>query len=181
MLLRWPCQEGKDVDSDRSECNDANSTQPQLSTSKVSSTTLSEDTESTQFSGSKGAITEKKLKFQPQRQKKNSWINNNSVTKGMLCQYCSYIYKEDRDVLKHTHGAWISFPVSNWKSALDKMKAHEASAWHKMANAKVETEKQSQAERSVILQLKQGKKRCDEQTKQHNRIVQEVVDHLLFM
>ena len=39
----------------------------------------------------------------------------------------------------------------------------EASAWHKMAKAKVEAEKQSQAEGSVILQLKQGKERCDEQ------------------
>ena len=37
-----------------------NPTQPQQSTSKVSSTTLSEDTEATQVSGSKGAITEKK-------------------------------------------------------------------------------------------------------------------------
>ena len=53
-----------------------------------------------------------------------------SVTNGMLCQYCSHIYKEDREVLKHTQGPWISFPVSNWKKALDKMKAHEASAWH---------------------------------------------------
>ena len=49
------------------------------------------------------------------------------------------------------------------------MKAHEASAWYKMAKAKVEAEKQSQAEGSVILQLKQGKERCIEQTKQQNR------------
>ena len=74
-------------------------------------------------------------------------------------------------MLKHTQGAWISFPVSNWKKALDKMKAHEASAWHKMAKAKVEAEKQSQAEGSVILQLKQGKERCDEQTNQQNLIL----------
>ena len=60
--------------------------------------------------------------------------------------------------------------MSNWKKSLDKMKAHEASAWHKMAKAKVEAEKQSQAEGSVI-QLKQGKERCDEQTKQQNRIL----------
>ena len=115
---------------------------------------LSEDTEATQVSGSKGAITGKKLKFQPHWLKKSSWINYNSVTNGMLCQYCSHIYKEDREVLKHTQGAWISFPVSNWKKALDKIKAHEASAWHKMAKAKVEAEKQSQAEGSVILQHK---------------------------
>ena len=89
----------------------------------------------------------------------------------MLCQYCSHIYKEDREVLKHTQGAWISFSVSNWKKALDKMKAHEASAWHKMAKAKIEAEKQSQAEGSVILQPKQGKERCNEQTKQQNRIL----------
>ena len=50
-------QEGKDVGNDRSECNNVNPTQPQQSTSKVSSTTLSEDTEATQVSGSKGAIT----------------------------------------------------------------------------------------------------------------------------
>ena len=151
--------------------SNVNPTQPQQSTSKVSSTTLSEDTEATQVSGSKGAITGKKLKFQPHWQKKYSWINYNSVTNGMLCQYCSHIYKEDREVLKHTQGAWISFPVSNWKKALDEMKAHKASAWHKMAKAKVEAEKQSQVEGSVILQLKQGKERCDEQTKQQNRIV----------
>ena len=47
----------------------------------------------------------------------------------------------------------------------------EASAWHKMAKAKVEAEKQSQAEGSVILQLKQGNERCNEQTKQQNCIV----------
>ena len=79
-------QEGKDVGNDRSECNDVNCTQPQQSTSKVSSITLSEDTEVTQVSGSKGAITGKKLKFQPHWQKKYSWINYNSVTNGMLCQ-----------------------------------------------------------------------------------------------
>ena len=51
------------------------------------------------------------------------------------------------------------------------MKVHEASAWHKMAKAKLKAEKQSQAEGSVILQLKQGKERCDEQMKQQNRIL----------
>ncbi len=71
-------------------------------------------------------------------------------------------------MLMHTQVTWISFPVSNWKKALDKMKAYEASAWHKMAKAKVEAEKQSQAEGSVIIQLKQGKEKCDEQTKQQN-------------
>ena len=74
-------------------------------------------------------------------------------------------------MLKHTQGAWISFPVSNWEKALDEMKAYEASACHKMAKAKVEAEKQNQAEGSVILQLKQGKERCDEQMKQQNRIL----------
>ena len=165
---------------------------------------LSEDTEATQVSGSKGAITVRRYRgyssFWQQRchycqkiqrllkflaakvpllsedtkhywGKKYSGINYTSVTNGMLCQYCSHIYKEDREVLKHTQGAWISFPVSNWKKALGKMKAHEASACHKMAKAKVEAEKQSQAEGSVILQLKQGKERCDEQTKQQNCIL----------
>ena len=56
-------------------------------------------------------------------------------------------------MLKHTQGAWISFSVSNWRKALDNMKPHEASAWHKMSKAKVEAEKQSQAEGSVIFQL----------------------------
>ena len=55
-------QEEKDVGNDRSERNNVNPTQPQHSTSKVSSTTLSEDTEATQVSGSKGAITWKKAK-----------------------------------------------------------------------------------------------------------------------
>ncbi len=59
----------------------------------------------------------------------------------------------------------------------------EASAGHKMAKAKVEAEKQSQAEGSVNLQFKQGKERCDEQTKQQNsHSDQEVVeDHVLFI
>ena len=113
-------QEGKDVSNDRSECNNANPTQPQQSASRVSSTTLSEDTEATQVSGSKGAIMGKKLKFQPHWKKKYSWLNYNSVTNGMLCQYCFHIYKEDREVLKHTQDTWISFPVSNWKKALVK-------------------------------------------------------------
>ena len=77
-------QEGKDDGNDRSECNNANPTQSQQSTSKVSSTTLSEDTEATQVSGSKDTITGKKLKFQPHWQKKYSWINYNSLTNGMF-------------------------------------------------------------------------------------------------
>ena len=79
-------QEGKDVGNDRSEYNNVNPTQPQQSTSKVSSTTLSEGTEATQVSSSKGSITGKKMKFQAHWQKKYSWINYNSVTKEMLCQ-----------------------------------------------------------------------------------------------
>ena len=152
-------QEGKDVGNDSLECNNANLTQPQESTSKVSWTTLSEDTEAIKVSGSKGAIMGKKLKFQPHWKKIYSRINYNSVTNGMLCQYCSHICKEDREVLKHTQGAaWISFPMSNWKKALDKMKAHEASAWHKMAKAKVEVEKQCQAEGSIIFGSSWGKR-----------------------
>ena len=54
-------QEGKDIGNDRSECNNANPTQPQQFTSKVSTTKLSEDTEDTQVSGNNGAITGKKL------------------------------------------------------------------------------------------------------------------------
>ena len=150
-------QEGKDVGNDRSECNNANPTQPQQSTSKVSSTTLSEDTEATQVSGSKGTITGKKLEV-PATLAKEILMD-----KLQLCDQWDVvntipIFMEGREVLKHTQGAWISFPVSNWKKALDKMKAHEASAWHKRTKAKVEAEKQSQAEGSVIFQLKQGKR-----------------------
>ena len=77
-------QEGKDAGNDSSEGNNVNPTQ---STSNVSSTNLSEDTEATQVSGSKGAITGKNLKFQPHWQKKYSRINYYSVINGMLCQY----------------------------------------------------------------------------------------------
>ena len=108
-----------------------NSAQPQQSTSKVSSTIQSEDTEVTKISGSKGAIMGKKLRFQP-----------------------------------------------HWQKKYSKMKAHEASEWHKLAKAKVEAKKHSQAEGSVILQLKHGKERCDEQTKQQYRIL---INHILFM
>ena len=72
-------------------------------------------------------------------------------------------------MLTHTLGTWISFQVSNWKKALDKMKAHKASAWNKTTKAKEGAE--NQAEESIILQLKQGKERCDEQTKQQNHIL----------
>ena len=133
-------QEGKDVCNDRSECNNVNPTQPQQSTSKVSSTT--EDTEATQVSGSKGAITGKKVEVLATVAKEIL------LDKLQLCDQWDVVsilfpYKEDREVLKHTQGTWISFPVSNWKKALDKMKPHEASAWHKMAKAKVQAEKQS--------------------------------------
>ena len=98
------------------------------------------------FLAAKVPLRGEKLKFQPHWQKKYSWLNYNSVTNGMLCQYCSHIYKEDREELKHTQCAWISFPMSNWNKALDKMKTHEPSAWRKMEKGKVEAEKQSQAE-----------------------------------
>ena len=70
-------QEGKAVGNDRSECNNANPTQPQQSTSKVSSTTLSEDTEATQVSGSKGAITVRRYS--------SFWLQR--------CHYCQKIQR----------------------------------------------------------------------------------------
>ena len=94
-------QEGKDVGNDRSECNNANPTPPQQSTSKVSSTRVSEE-RLLKFLAAKVPSWQKKLKFQPYWQKKYAWINYNSVTNRMLCQYCSHIYNEDREVLKHT-------------------------------------------------------------------------------
>ena len=99
-------QEGKDVGNDRSECTNANPTQSQQSTPNVSSTTLSEDTGGySSFWQQRCHYRKKAVKFQPHWQKKYSWKNCNSVTNGMLCQYCSHIYKEDRDVLKRTQGA----------------------------------------------------------------------------
>ena len=58
-------QEGKDVGNDRSECNNANPTQPQESTSKVSSTTLSEVQRLLKFLAAKVPLRGKKLKFPP--------------------------------------------------------------------------------------------------------------------
>ena len=84
-------------------------------------------------------------------------------------------------MLKHTQGAaWISLPMSNWKKAPDKMKAHEASAWHKMAKAKVEAEKQCQAEGSVIFGSSLGKRGVMNRRTTKLHTDQEVVeDHVL--
>ena len=94
-----------------------------------------------------------------------------------------HIYKEDREVLKHTQGAWISFPVSNWKKTLDKMKAPEASVWHKMAKAKSKGRETKPSWRKCNPSAQAGEREVrwtDEATKPHTD--QEVVeDHVLFM
>jgi len=121
-----------------------------------------------------------KLKFQYHWLEKYPWIQYNSTTDGMLCQYCTHIYKEDESVLKHTQGAWISRPVSNWKKALDKMKTHAASDWHKLAKAKYDAERQIQTQGTVIHQLQQANKRHNEQLKQENCLLMKKLLRIMY-
>ncbi len=115
-------------------------------------TSCLEATEANEACGKRCAVSkERKLKFQYHWLEKYPWIQYNSTTDGMLCQYCTHIYKEDESVLKHTQGAWISRPVSNWKKALDKMKTHAASDWHKLAKAKYDAERQIQSRTRALL------------------------------
>ena len=140
-------QEGKDVGNDRSECNNANPTQPQHSSPllKFHQLHCQKIQRLLKFLAAKGPLLEK-AEVPATLAKELLMAKLQLCDQWMLCQYCSHIYKEDREELKHTQDAWISFPMSNWEKKLDKMKAHEASAWRKMEKGKVEAEKQSQAE-----------------------------------
>ena len=51
------------------------------------------------------------------------------------------------------------------------MKMHEGSEWHKLARAKVEAERQTETQGTVVFQLQQAKLRDDELMKQRNRIL----------
>ena len=59
----------------------------------------------------------------------------------MLCQYCSHIYKEDREGAEAHTECLDLFPSVQLEKGTDKMEVQEASTWHKIAKAKVEAEK----------------------------------------
>ncbi len=141
--------EPEDTQLEHSDIPEKNTTMP--STSQGITSCL-EATEANEACGKRCAVSkERKLKFQYHWLEKYPWIQYNSTTDGMLCQYCTHIYKEDESVVKHTQGAWISRPVSNWKKALDKMKTHAASDWHKLAKAKYDAERQIQSRTRALL------------------------------
>ena len=104
-------QEGKDVGNDRSECNNVNPTQPQQSTSKVSSTVRSYRGYSSFWQQrchyGKKAEVPATLAKEILMDLSDQWD---------MCQYSSHIYREDKEVLKHTQGGWISFQSPTGKS-----------------------------------------------------------------
>lgn len=75
-----------------------------------------------------------------------SWLEYDKDCNGAFCKICR---KSGRS-LQRTGGVWVTKPFSNWKKAVEKMKAHEA---HIDATQAVLAAERTLREGSIIQQL----------------------------
>ena len=91
----------------------------------------------------------------------HAWLEFDEDCQGAFCKLC----KKRGKTLQRTGGAWITKPFTNWKKAVEKMRAHGKSDVHiQSAQAALEAER-AEKEGSVVQRLQQ----IGEQQKKRNR------------
>lgn len=69
-------------------------------------------------------------KYRKGWEKDFSWLEYDEDCDGAFCKVCKISGKS----LQRTGGVWVTKPFTNWKKAVEKMKAHEKSDVHAEAN-----------------------------------------------
>ena len=71
-------------------------------------------------------------KYSKSWEKQFSWLEYDVDIDGAFCRVCKQTTSDSST--QHTGGVWVTKPFRNWKKAVQKMKAHEASALHSQAS-----------------------------------------------
>ena len=100
-----------------------------ISSSKTSSTS----TPSLPKKRTKSCSTSSSRKYQKIWEKEHPWLQYDADCEGAFCKIC----KASGKLGEKTHGAWTTKPFTNWKNAVDRMKAHAKSDVHIQASEAV--------------------------------------------
>lgn len=100
-------------------------------------------------------------KFNTKWEKDFSWLEYDEDCKGAFCKVC----RKSGKSLQRTGGVWVTKPFTNWKKAVEKMKAHEKSLLHSQANQAALAAEGALREGSIIQQLQ----KVDRQERIRNR------------
>lgn len=100
-------------------------------------------------------------KYLKKWEKEFSWLEFDEDAKGAFCRIC----RKSGKSLQRTAGVWVTKPFSNWKKAVEKMKAHEKSDTHSQAKGAALAMAGSLREGTVFQQLQ----RVEKQERMKNR------------
>ena len=109
----------------------------------------------------KASFHNKQQEIQYEMGKRFSWLEYNEDCKGAFCKVC----RKSGKSLQRTGGVWVTKPFTNWKKAVEKMKAHEKSLLHSQANQAALAAEGALREGSIIQQLQ----KVDRQERIRNR------------
>ena len=105
--------------------------------------------------------TTRSRKFNSKWEKDFSWLEYDEDCTGAFCKVC----RKSGKSLQRTGGVWVTKPFTNWKKAVEKMKAHEKSLLHSQANQAALAAEGALQEGSIIQQLQ----KVDRQERVRNR------------
>ena len=100
-------------------------------------------------------------KYNTKWEKDFSWLEYDEDSKGAFCKVC----RKSGKSLQRTGGVWVTKPFTNWKKAVEKMKAHEKSDLHSQANLAALAAEGALREGSIVQQLQ----KVDRQERIRNR------------
>ena len=100
-------------------------------------------------------------KYTTKWEKDFSWLEYDEDCKGAFCKVC----RKSGKSLQRTGGVWVTKPFTNWKKAVEKMKAHEKSDLHSQASLAALAAEGALREGSIIQQLQ----KVDRQERTKNR------------
>ena len=78
-----------------------------------------------------------------------SWLVYNEGCKGVFCKVC----RISRKSLQQTQGIWVTKPFTNWKKAVEKMRAQEKSDLYSQTNLAFLAAEGALREGSIMQQL----------------------------
>ena len=93
-------------------------------------------------------------KYRKEWEKDFLWLEYDEDTEGVFCKVCRQAGKS----YQQSGGVWVSKPFSNWKKAVEKMKAHERSENHIQAKDAVLVAEEVLRKGSVIQQLQKAER-----------------------
>ena len=92
-------------------------------------------------------------KYSKKWEKEFSWLQYDEDSEGAFCKICRTFGSSS---MQHSRGVWITTPFTNWKKAVDRMRAHEKSSVHTNATQAALDAQLTMQQGSVLQQLQKS-------------------------